>query len=215
MTPRKPCAAPAAHFNLRHQHLRKYIMEKPIEVTPAQCRLIILNAYDRHNAYRQSIAKLHTDLAAYRLRELVMLSAPTLPDSLENLTIHPPGHQFWQALEVANDAHRLGGGVLIAEYLIRRTTGHYNLLPEPIITTYNRLADRAMAAMIKVWEDHTQARAVPELGAAYANLDKMLGLLGDLQRDDENGAMHRRDAAVRLTRQKVDRVVRQDSLYAA
>jgi hypothetical protein len=184
-----------------------------MEFSNQLCEQIIRTAYDIQTNARPLIAQLHqADIAAHLIS--MEISYPKEPEPSPGHFLDRLDHPYWQAAEVAKDAHRLGVGVLIGDYLLRRTRGELSLICRPLDTTFKRTANRAMNAMLKRWTDHTEARAVPELHAAYLKLDAMLDVLADMMRDDQRKAM-RLEINPQATNLKVASVIKVERLRAA
>ena len=158
-----------------------------MQLSKEQCKQIIRNAYAIQTAARNTLARLPPDAAAAHL--IMMATAAIEPEPEPYHFLDDLDHPYWAAVAVAGHAYRLGHSVLVGEYLLRRAQEHHVLPRQPTDTTYKRLADRAMNAMLKCWEDRTKAGAVPELHAAYKKLDALLGVLHDVVRDDQRAAM--------------------------
>lgn len=188
-------------------------MHNEIEFSNEQCKQIIHTAYDIQTTARNEIAQLPPDVAAARLY-MMATAAGIEPEPRPGQFMGDLGHPYWQAVAVSDEAYRLGVGVLIGDYQLRRTQGALDLINEPLNTSFKRVANRAMNAMLKRWTDHTEARAVPELHAAYKMLDAMLGVLGDMMRDDQRKAM-RMETDQQATSLKVARVIKVEHLHAA
>lgn len=188
-------------------------MNTEIEFSTGQCEQIIRAAYDIQTTARSKIAQLPADAAAAHLF-MMATAAGIEPEPRPAQFMGDMGHPYWQAVAVSDDAYRLGLGVLIGDYEVRRTQGAHDLINEPLNTNFRRMANRAMNAMLKCWTDHTEARAAPELQVAYKMLDAMLSVLGDMMRDDQRKAM-RMEINQQATNLKVARVIKVEHLHAA
>lgn len=159
-----------------------------MEIFNEQCKQIIRAAYDIQNTARARLVNASQEDIALHLAQLIG-RAPPEPKPAPGYFLDDLSHPYWQAVEVAEDAWRLGIGILIADFLACTAQGDFRLMLLPMETNFKRRADSAMQAVLKHWNNHAKARALPELRTAYQQLDAMIGVLYNMMRDCRRAEM--------------------------
>ncbi|MDO8449167.1 MAG: hypothetical protein Q7T10_10230 [Rhodoferax sp.] len=148
---------------------------------------IVLDAYDIQTTGRAHIAQMHHERAGAHLSTLALSLAPE-PRQIQGMALALDS-LYYEAWEVSEIAHKLGVGVLIAEYLVRETNGDFDLFRHPLDTAFKRTAVRALATLVKNCTDHRKARAAPEVHTAYQEIGALLPCLGRVVHDSQRASM--------------------------
>lgn len=111
------------------------------------------------------------------------------------------------ALEVADEARRLGIGVLIAEFALRSAAGSHDLWAVPMPdTSYSAQAVKAMAHLLRNWQDAPAAIEAQPVQDARRSLAQALRDMHDAdlrQKAIELGETRQRSASARPTARRV------------